>query len=223
MANLKRSKVRIVSFFLSFFIKPAWHHNVIHVAFETATNTVVLKFSGNGSFELSYERNWYLLLKLFVGTTQGQSVLAARSHSSVHMCEDDASTASMWAALCNKLLLDFYQKRTETSLHKKFLKRNLAIVGMAQCMNALADKVYQQEVPCTQWYAVHTMATLFNNHPYISSSKFSANWRATATYVGIVVELCGHVMECISLCAWHFLFFYYVSQCIHALNHPYKS
>ena len=41
----------------------------------------------------------------------------------------------MWVALRNKLLKDFYQKRTETSLHKKFLKRNLAHVGMAQCMN----------------------------------------------------------------------------------------
>ena len=39
-----------------------------------------------------------------------------------------------------------------------------------------------------QWYALHNMATLFNNHPYIGSSKFSANWRATATYVGMIVE-----------------------------------
>ena len=29
---------------------------------------------------------------------------------------------------------------------------------------------------------------------------------------------CGHAMECISLCAWHFLFMYSVSQCIHPLN-----
>ena len=41
------------------------------------------------------------------------------------------------------------------------------------------------------------MATLFNNYPYISSSKFSANWHATATNIGMVVEYCGHVMECI--------------------------
>ena len=34
------------------------------------------------------------------------------------------------------------------------------------------------------------MATLFNNHPYISSSKFSANWRATAAYVGMVEGSC---------------------------------
>ena len=27
-----------------------------------------------------------------------------------------------------------------------------------------------------------------NNYPYINSSKFSANWRATATYEGMVVE-----------------------------------
>ena len=27
---------------------------------------------------------------------------------------------------------------------------NLADVGMAQCMNALADKVHKQEVQCTQ-------------------------------------------------------------------------
>ena len=32
---------------------------------------------------------------------------------------------------------------------KRFLKGNLAHVGMAQCMSALADKVQKQEVPCT--------------------------------------------------------------------------
>ena len=30
-------------------------------------------------------------------------------------------------------------------------------------------------------------------------------------------------MECISQCAWHFLFVYIASQCIHALSHPYIS
>ena len=35
------------------------------------------------------------------------------------------------------------------------------------------------------------MATLFNNHPYISSSKFFANWRDTATYVGMAITLCA--------------------------------
>ena len=56
------------------------------------------------------------------------------------------------------------------SHHKRILKRNLADVGIAQCMNALADKVHKQEKPCTQWYTLHNMVILFNNHPYISSN-----------------------------------------------------
>ena len=38
----------------------------------------------------------------------------------------------------------------DESLHKRFLKRNLAHVGLSQCMNALADKVHvhKQEVAC---------------------------------------------------------------------------
>ena len=57
------------------------------------------------------------------------------------------------------------------------------------------------------------MATLFNNHPYISSSKFSANWHAIAIYVGMVVEY-GHGMECVSLtsCA--------LCQPVSLLSHP---
>ena len=49
-------------------------------------------------------------------------------------------------------------------------------------MNALADKVHKQEVPHSDMH-MHSMkmATLFNNHPYISSS-------GTPTYVGMVVE-----------------------------------
>ena len=56
------------------------------------------------------------------------------------------------------------------------------------------------------WLTKYTnkMTTLFNNHPYISSSKFSSNGHATTTYVGMVVaERCGHDMECVSLCAYH--------------------
>ena len=43
------------------------------------------------------------------------------------------------------------------------------------------------------------MATLLNNHLYISSSKFSANWCATATYVGMVVSLFAYVQQVIRL------------------------
>ena len=34
----------------------------------------------------------------------------------------------------------------------------------------------------------------------LKSRKLVPTWCATATYVGMVVEYCGHVMECISLC-----------------------
>ena len=47
---------------------------------------------------------------------------------------------------------------------------------MAQCMNALADKVHKQKkFMRTCRYALHNMATLFNNHQYIISSKLGAN------------------------------------------------
>ena len=36
-------------------------------------------------------------------------------------------------------------------------------------------------------------------------------------------NLVMHVMECISLRAWHVLFLYFVSQCNHALNHSYMG
>ena len=55
-------------------------------------------------------------------------------------------------------------------------------------MNELADKVHKQGMPHNDMHSITWLATLFNNHPYISSSKFSANWHATATYVGMVVE-----------------------------------
>ena len=55
-------------------------------------------------------------------------------------------------------------------------------------------------------HSIIIMTTLFNNHLYISSSKSHG-------YVEMVVE---YDMECISLCAWHFLFVYFVIQCIHS-------
>ena len=57
-------------------------------------------------------------------------------------------------------------------------------------MYALADKVHKQELPHarTQWYALDNMATLFNNHPYTSSSGMPVGTKFTATYVGTVVE-----------------------------------
>ena len=49
--------------------------------------------------------------------------------------------------------------------------------------------VYAEHLPMiSKQYATMLDATLFNNHPHISNSKFSADWRATTTYVGMVVE-----------------------------------
>ena len=65
---------------------------------------------------------------------------------------------------------------------------------------------------------------MFVQHPqatpayiYISSSGMpvSTKFKFTATYVGMVVEQYGHVIECISLHVLHSLFVYFVSQCIH--------
>ena len=55
---------------------------------------------------------------------------------------------------------------------------------MAQCMNVLPEKVQKQElsamhtVICTPVHNMHGRNSLY----IISSSKFSANWHATATY-----------------------------------------
>ena len=64
---------------------------------------------------------------------------------------------------------------------KRFIRRNLAHVGMVQCMNALADLTKYKNRMCHahrlehDMHSITCMATLFNNYPYISSSKFSAN------------------------------------------------
>ena len=44
-------------------------------------------------------------------------------------------------------------------LHKNISKKKSSWCRMTQCMNALADRVHKQEVPCTQWYALHNMTT----------------------------------------------------------------
>ena len=51
-----------------------------------------MKFSGNGSFELCFARNWDLPLALFCREDGGQSALAVVCHSLVYTCEDDELT-----------------------------------------------------------------------------------------------------------------------------------
>ena len=83
---------------------------------------------------------------------------------------------------------NFYVYKKQKQVSIEISKRNLADVGMVQWMHQLTK--YTNKV-C---YTLHNIATLFNNHLYISSSKFSADWRATATYVGYVG--CWIMWEC---------------------------
>ena len=69
---------------------------------------------------------------------------------------------------------------------KRFLKRNLAHVGLAQCINALADKVYTQ----TRSAILAVMATLFNNHPYVPSLP---TWIHVDTESGFIILSSGLV------------------------------
>ena len=95
------------------------------------------------SFALSVTGTYRL--RFLAGKTEGAEFLLVGRHSSMHItCADDSSTAITWAAPRNKM--------SETSLHKKISKKKSSpcIVGMVQCMNALADEVHKQEVPCTQ-------------------------------------------------------------------------
>ena len=79
-----------------------------------------------------------------------------------------------------------YQKRTETSIHKRIYKKKSSWCR-DESVNALGDKAHKQGMPhsdltCTPY----NMATLFNNHPYISSSGTPVGTKFTAaTYVGI--------------------------------------
>ena len=58
------------------------------------------------------------------------------------------------------------------------------------------------------WHApYHALATLFKTIPIIAVA-----W--------LLNNVAMHVMECISLRAWHFLFLYFVSQCSHVLTKP---
>ena len=76
-------------------------------------------------------------------------------------------------------------------------------------MDALADKIHKQEVPCTQWYALHTMATLFNNHPYISTSGMPVGNKFTNViikFTNVALLVCVLVCQCIHwtfpTCTW---------------------
>ena len=67
---------------------------------------VYLSFVG---FAVSVTGTYYL--RYFVGKTEGAEHIAVVHHSSVHTCEDDTSTSSVWVALRNKLK-EIHQKKS---------------------------------------------------------------------------------------------------------------
>ena len=92
---------------------------------------------------------------------------------------------------CIAVLFPSYTASLQPISIKRFLKKKCSWCRDGS-MNALAhNKVHKQEVPCTRWYwnALHTMATLFSNHPYISCSKLilvSTGVPLLFTYVGMI-------------------------------------
>ena len=151
--------------------------------------------------QTSFEHNWDLTAcaAFLRGRLRGQSVLAVERHSSNAHLRGWRINRNYVGGTRNK---DFYQKEQKQISIKRFLKRNLVHVGMAQCINALADKVYKnKKCHCTQWYALHAWP---HYYPYISSNN----------------SACQLVCHCYHCVQWHFLFLYFVSQYIHALSHP---
>ena len=69
-------------------------------------------------------------------------------------------------------------------------------VGIAQCMNALADKVHNR-------HAHSVMQSI--TWPHYSTNNVAMLWSA-------------YITVCLALLV---MFMYFASQCIHALSHPY--
>ena len=104
-----------------------------------------MKFSGDVFFRFALSVTGTYRLRFLEGKTEGAERTGCWTPLvNAHVRCDDSSTAITWAAPRNNI---FYNKQVSI---KRFLKRNLAHVWMVQCMNALADTVHKQEVPCTQ-------------------------------------------------------------------------
>ena len=90
-------------------------------------------------------------LRFLAGKTEGaEHILAVGRHSSMHMCADDASTTSVWAAPHNKIIVKrllLYQ-RTETSLFEKISKKKYS-----PCRD---DSMPE----CTGWQSTKTRHTI---------------------------------------------------------------
>ena len=113
-------------------------------------------------------------------------------------------------------------------IHTKISKSNLADVGTSQCMHWLTKYINKRCHAHSDMHSITLPHYSTPMHPYISSSKFSANWCATATYawsacVSSGTSLCAwHITVCMALLVLIMYFFQPVHSCIepslHQLN-----
>ena len=90
-------------------------------------------------------------------------------------------------------------------------------------MNALAYKAHKQGMPHSDMHSISRPHYPTTMHPYISSSKFSVNWHATATYLCRDAWLLNNVAVLWSV--YHCVVFLLCVLCqpVHSLIHPYIS
>ena len=179
MANLKWSKFRIVHhFLLSFFFFSSQPSAVIRKVTQLKQPSIV-RISPKDhrkvcSFVLSLKQNYCLCW-----ASSNNLQIAICYHAGHHFhwacccpCNDDnhecmGGTNNLYVAI---------KKEQKQVFIKRFLKKNLADVGMAQWMHWLTK---YKKCCCTQWYTLYN-TTLFNNHLYINSSATSAGTKFTA-------------------------------------------
>ena len=151
-----------------------------------------MKFSGDAFFKLCFERNWDLLPALSCSEDWGGRVYwlldAICQCTSRALMTHQLQLRGQHRITVKRLLHVSKKNRNDWVSIKRFLKRNLAHIGIVQCMNTLADKVHKQEVPCTQWYAPPWHGHSIQQPSLHKCSGTPVGAKFTATYVGMVVE-----------------------------------
>ena len=81
-----------------------------------------------------------------------------------------------------------YNNATDIKLYVHVHTYAVGVADKAAREGSPHNVVHLSSVQCLQWYVLHNMATLFNNHPYICSSGTPVGTKFTAWNVGMVVE-----------------------------------
>ena len=124
------------------------------------------------------------LLRFFAEKTEGAERTGCRT--AIHQCTRARMMHQLQlrgqyhVTIIVKRLL-FKKQQKQLSLHKKISKKKSSPCrdgSMHECMHWLT-KYKNKTCHAHSDYALHNTATLFNNHPYISSSKFEASFHWT--------------------------------------------